>query len=158
MATIKEVTWSSPEYHHYDKDIGWFWITGIITAIIFGVAIWQSNFLFAVFILIAGMLMMFWGNRSPEVLNFILNEKGLDMVGKRFYPFDDLDGYAILPTYEHEDLSHLVLKEKGRIKGYVKIIVANQKCEEIDNFLSKYLKVIEHDDSMTEHISRMLKF
>jgi len=153
-----EIRWSAPEYHYYDKGIAWYWLV-IIAAIIIGtLALLQKNFLFIVFIAIASALGLFWGHRQPKTVNFILNQNGLDIDGKKFYAFESLVGFSLLPSYENSEINELAIKTKEQINGWIKIIIASQRAEQISEFLKRNLQEIEYQESMAEHIARILKF
>lgn len=154
----KEIQWSAPEYHYYEKGVAWYWLLIIIAIIVGVLALLQKNFLFMVFTALAAVLGLFWGRRQPKTVNFILNQKGLDMDGKRFYAFESLAGFALLPSYENSEISELVIKTKQQISGWIKITIASQRAEQISEFLKRNLPEIEYQESMAEHIARILKF
>jgi hypothetical protein len=153
-----EIQWSAPEYHHYRKDVGWYWLVLIITAVIAAFALWQKNFLFAVFIAIAAVLVLSWGRRAPKTIDFTLSEKGLDIGGRKFYRYETLLGFAIIPVPDDPELNELALQTKGRLNTWLKIIIADQRSEEIKELLSKFLPELEYEESLADHIARILRF
>jgi len=48
-----EVSWRAAEYEHEEKSGGWYIIVGLVTLILIALAIWQKNFFFGIFILLA---------------------------------------------------------------------------------------------------------
>ena len=139
----RTIKWSSPEYHYYEKDIGWYWLAIIASIILVAIALAQKNFLFAVFIIIAAVLTINWGRRAPETLDFILSDQGLDIGGKKIYPFEDLEAFAIIPIEENAEISELVIKTRGRLNSWVKIIIATERSEPIKKLLAKFLPEVE---------------
>ena len=81
----KEIRWSAPEFHHYEKDVSWYWLVSIATIVVVIFALIQKNFLFAIFSVIAASLVISWGKKTPETLDFVLSESGLDIGNKKFY-------------------------------------------------------------------------
>jgi len=155
---MEPIRWSAPEYHYYRKDVSWYWLVIIVTIVLTALALWQKNFLFAVFIILASVLTIAWGRREPNVIDFTLSEKGLDVGNRKFYAYENLSGFAIIPAPEDPELEELVIKHKSRLTGWMKIIIAGQRKEQIKNLLSRHLPEIEYQESLTEHIARILRF
>lgn len=154
----EKIQWSAPEYHYYDKGVAWYWLVIIVAVVIGALALLQKNFLFLIFIGMAAVLALFWGRRQPKTVNFILNQNGLDIDGKRFYAFESLTGFAVMPSYENSEISELALKTKQQLNGWIKIIIANQRAEQIKELLKNNLQEIEYQESTAEHIARILRF
>ncbi len=57
MATF-EINWEAPEFEYREKDVSWYWISIIAAAAIIAFSVWQRNFLFGFFIVIAEMLVI----------------------------------------------------------------------------------------------------
>ncbi len=153
-----EILWSAPEFHHYEKSVAWYWLVIAVSALIVGAALLSKNLLFAVFVVIATFLVFTWGHRAPRTIDFTLSKKGLDIGGRKFYPFDHLAGFAFIPTRENEELDELMLHTKGRLSNWVRIIVASQRREQIKNLLSQFLPELEYEESLAEHIGQLLRF
>ncbi len=153
-----DIKWSSPEYHYYPKDVGWYWLAIIVSAILVIFALWQKNFLFAVFMIVAALLALNWGRRAPRTFEFTLSEKGLDIGGRHRYAFEELAGFAIIPNPENTELAELILRTKNRLNSWVRIIIATERSEAIKGLLAKFLPEIEYTESLTEHIGRILRF
>lgn len=155
---MDEIQWSAPEYHYYHKDVSWYWLVIIVGIILIGIAVWQKNFLFAVFIVPAAALTFFWGGREPKTISFTLNARGLNLDGKKFYPLESLEGFAIVADYRDPELSELMLKTKQRFNTWLTVITASERADQIKELLKKHLPEIEYRRSLTEHIGKILKF
>lgn len=68
-------------------------MTMILALLILVFAIWQKNFLFGFFIVAAETLLISWGNRKPDIVDFKIDEKGL-YIKEKFYPFTQIRGFA----------------------------------------------------------------
>lgn len=147
----KEIKWTAPEYAYFHKDVSWYWLTVIISVLIVAFALWQRNFLFAVFVVMAEALLLFWGRRNPKNLEFKLNDKTLAIGNQTFYPYESFAGFAVR---ENE----IVFKSKNRLSPYMKISAEESKLGEIKKLLSRHLPEIEYEESLTDHIVKMLRF
>ncbi|MST04264.1 MAG: hypothetical protein EXS49_01705 [Candidatus Pacebacteria bacterium] len=158
MEEEKGVKWSSPEYHHYEKDVAWFWIVAVVTITLSAYAVWTNNLLFAIFSLIAGSLVIYWGMKHPEEIEFHINNRGINVLGRRFYQWAHLDGFSIIPDHHFENLSILILHTRHHLRGHIKVIIHTDREEEIRKTLKANLREIIHEESLVDHIARMLRF
>jgi len=155
---MEEITWSAPEYHYYEKNVSWYWIVLLMTIFFVGFALWQSNFLFAVFIIIASVLIIAWGKRPPRIITFSLSDKGLSVDEKKFYHFDSVEGFAISPDHMNDGFNELAIQTKGRISGWIKIIIEEEQADAIKALLTKHIEELEYTESLADHLSKLLKF
>ncbi len=156
MNPPKEITWSAPEYHYYEKGAQWHGALAVITGALALVALWQRNFLFAIFIVLAGFLVSSWGKRAPKTVPFSLREKELTINSKQTHLYEKCEGFAIIETPDHP--IELVFKTRERLHPSLRIIISPEMEGEIREFLTARLPEIEHVESLGERIGRMLKF
>ena len=158
MEEKKEIHWTAPEFHYYHKSLGWYWIMVGMGIVLTGIALFQRNFLFAIFIGIATILVLAWGMKKPREINFALLEKGIAIGERHFYPYDNFEGFVIISAPEDSELVELVLKKKSRIEPWLIVILAEQRKETVHEFLIRTLPVIEYEDSFLRHLGRILRF
>ena len=155
----KELNWSAPEFKYYEKGTGWYWLSILAAGLIILIAFWQRNFLFAAFVVIAEVVFLKLGAQVPHPVNFRLTDVGLEIGGKKMYSYQDLIGFATRRVDQHEDgLSELILKRKHRLSTYVKVLYFTKHSEELRLFINKHLPEIEYEDSLVEHLSKLLRF
>jgi hypothetical protein len=80
-----ETTWEAPEFEYRPKNISWYWLSIIVSAAIIAFAIWERNFLFGIFIVIAEILFIAWGNETPATIHFVLTENDLSIGEAKHY-------------------------------------------------------------------------
>lgn len=151
------ISWEAPEYEHRPKEIGWYWISIIISILLLVVAIWQKNVLFAAFILIAEMLVLFWANRDPEMHEVVVTEKGVRIGDEKFYERSRIAAFSIVP-HEHTNWFDLVLHLDRRILPNVIIKVPHDKAHDVHEALSTLYAFFDYDESIVETIERYLGF
>lgn len=155
----KEIQWSAPEFEYHHKGHAWYWMLAIVSIILIFVALLQKNFLFAIFVLMAAILSFTMARHTPQYLNFLLNDSGIRIGDQKHYPFDSLSGFATHRVDDLEDgLTEIVFAKKHRVSTHLKILAPTNRIEEIKLFLNKHLPEIEYEESLTDHISRFLKF
>lgn len=84
METILE--WVSPEHHFDRKNNDWYWILGIITVAASVLAFYFHDFLFGVFILIAGATVGMLSYKETKIVSIRITHKGV-VAGKNLYPW-----------------------------------------------------------------------
>lgn len=78
--------WHSPEHHFDKKAKDWYWILGVITVAIAVLAFYFNDFLFGVFIIVAGLTIGLLSYKETKVVEIRLVPKGI-IFGKSFYPW-----------------------------------------------------------------------
>lgn len=148
---IKEIRWRSPEFRYYKKGLSWYWLTVITALILLVAAVWSSNFLFAFFIIIAELLIIFWGRQKPLEIEFKLDERGLAVGDKKFYPYEAFSGFAIVDE-------ELIFRQKHRLSAHIKAFAEPADLGRIASFLTSRLPEFEYQKSLLEHIAKIIRF
>ncbi len=152
----KKIIWTAPEFIYYEKSVGWYWVSIIIAAILVLVAFWLKNLLFAVFIVIAEITLVFWARRYPKSIEFSLTEKELLIGANKKYPINSFDGFHV--KLNENGFSELILRSKSKLTAYLKIMIFSKDAEEIKSLLQNHLEEIEYKESLSDTISNLLRF
>ncbi len=152
-----ELKWQAPEYEYRQKSISWYWTSIIISILILGAAIWQKNFLFGLFIVIAEILVLSWANRTPPLVDFTLNEKGFSIGTQKSYAYTELESFSI-DTFNETIWPSLFLQFKKRLKPPLKAKIPKERLPEIEKTLKTVLKQTEHQHSMLDTLEEFVGF
>ena len=157
------IKWQAPEFEYRPKDVSWYWLSLMAAIALIALAIWQKNFLFTIFIALAWLVITSLANRFPTIWEFKIDEKGLSVFlpnkksgNNRFYLYEELEGFDIHPA--GEEYKELVLKIKKKFSPYLKINIHLNDEEKIKNFLFKRLAKHEYEISLTDSLSKLIKF
>lgn len=148
---IKEIRWRSPEFRYYKKGLAWYWLTVIAALVLLIAAVWFSNFLFAFFVIIAELLIIFWGQKKPSEIEFKLDDRGLAVGDKKFYPYEALSGFAVVDE-------EVIFQQKHRLSTYIKALAEPADLGRINSFLTNRLPEFEYRGSLLEHIAKIIRF
>jgi len=155
---MAEIVWEAPQFEYYPKSALWYWTTILIAIIFLAFAIWQKNFLFAIFILIAEILILIWGNEKPEILKFKLNDEGLYIGENNFYNINDIKSFSCAKSV-FPGFWDFKIYFKRNFSLELKILIPEGFYEEIkDFFLQKNIKEREYEESFFDIIQRLIKF
>jgi len=151
-----EITWEAAEFEYREKTVSWYWISIIIAALIIAFSVWERNYLFGFFIVIAEILFIVWGNQPPATIAFTLDEQELAIGGKKFYPLKSFEAMSVGPMDEH--WSEVVFHSRGRLKTPIKVIVPSETIEALRANLKTILKEVPYEPTFLDSIEKLLRF
>jgi len=92
--------WHSPEHHFDKKNNDWYWILGVICIGSSVLAFYFNNFLFGIFIIIAGLTLGMLSYRDTKIIPIKIVSKGI-ILGRRLYPFASYRSFWIEDEHTH---------------------------------------------------------
>jgi len=152
-----EVKWTAPEFEYRPKSVSWYWISIIVAVIILAIAVWQKNFLFGFFVVLAEILLLTWANREPSLVNFTLTDKGLSVGDHKFYAFTDMESFSS-DVSEGEEWPNLFFQFRRRLKPLLRIRVPKNQAVEIEKTLKTILRQTEHERSLLDALEELIGF
>jgi len=156
------IEWQAPEFEYYKKDVSWYWLSLMVGIVLLALSFWQKNFLFAIFIIIAWLVIVYSASRLPEVWNFKIDDKGIEISlantkeSQKFYSYAEIEGFDI--HLASDQYKELVLKFKSRPSPYLKINILANEEEKIKNFLLNHIPKEEYRISLSDLISKLIRF
>lgn len=152
------LSWEGPEYHHHEKDDSWNKGLFLVAVLLILFALWQRNFLFLVFIVLATWLLSYFGHRKPDTIEFMFDARGFITRGIR-KEYRDLDGFAIkIDDRPGALFNKLIIRTKSHFTPHLVIPIEKKRTAEIRTFLTEYLSEIDHEDSMVDVLADFFKF
>jgi hypothetical protein len=157
MAEKFEIAWQAPEFEYYEKDVSWYWLSVIVAVVVLSAAVWQKNFLFAAFIVFAEILILVWAGQKPKTIEFKLNEQGLTIGSRKFYPYAEIIGFS---TDENgaDEWPGLIFRFQRRLQPTIRVKTPKDRFAEIEKVLAPIVKKIEFEESFLEVLERFLGF
>jgi len=109
---LDTISWSAPEYSHKgERSNDWYWTIGVITIISCIIAIWLGNYVFSIFLFVAGGCLIMFTMRTPMEVTYTIETKGLSM-GKDLYTWKKLKSFNIQKV--EDDVNHKLLIETSK--------------------------------------------
>ncbi len=164
-----EIAWQIPEYEYKPKDVSWYWLSLIAAVILLAFAVWQKNFLFAIFVVIAFFTVNYLTSRFPAIWEIKINEKGIfiglpNSKSKKFYPLEDIECFDIHSNFDEsekdieEEYKKLAIKFKSKLTALLKINFYSKDEQRIKEFLSEFAPQKELPKSLTDSLSELIGF
>lgn len=150
------VAWEVDEYEKHDRPLRWYLVMSVVAVTLMVYALFTANFLFAVIILMIGIIAYLSGFREPDKLTVIITDAGL-VIGKRFYPFKDLTDFSI--AYEPPHVKILYVQCKSVWHPLLSIPMEDVDPNDVRESLLPYLfeNLERTEETLTDLISRVYK-
>ena len=128
--TSLPVTWSAPEFEYREKSVSWYWGSIAVMTLFLGIAVWQRNFLFGVFLVIAEILLIVWGNKEPRTVEYAVADDGIHIKGYKTYAAQDIESFGVNERAD-SPWNELLLEAKGKFKPRLRIYIPKSRTAEI---------------------------
>lgn len=132
--------WDVPEYHHQEKNSNWFAAAIVIAGSLIAVEFMFNQFVLIALTVTATAAFLLVAKREPNMMRVEIKKTGI-RAGNMFYPFANLDGFAVI-DHPHE---HKILLEST--KAFMPIIVVpiarDIDLEVLHDQLAEFLPVKE---------------
>lgn len=150
-------TWEVPEYDRPERNKAWYIIAAAIALAIIIYAVWDKNYIFALFILIAAVILMVFDRREAPLLKVKIDGKGL-AVGSSAYEYTELKDFFIIYRPQ-EDIKNLYFHFKSAVRHRLSIPLFKTDPILIRNFLRRYLPedLDKTNQPLSESLTKLLK-
>jgi hypothetical protein len=119
------LSWHSPEHNFNRKSADWYWILGAITLGAAFLAFYFHNFIFGIFILLAGLIVGILSFHDTPIVPISISAAGITL-GRNMYAFKSFQSFWIETDHVHG--THIFLKSLSSFRPLVTIPVN----EEVD--------------------------
>lgn len=150
------IDWHFPEFEKPERSLLWYVIMLITSIAFIVIAIMNSNFLFAVIIVMTIVILILQERRDPLELNIKIMEAGIE-IGEKFYKYKDISSFFII--YEPPITSNLYIQMKTRIAPRLNIPLKEQNPIKVRDILMNFLSedVEKDDEPLSDYLSKILK-
>jgi hypothetical protein len=151
---INRIEWHAPEYDHQEKSPDFLWTVGIAAGVVCILALWFHNYVFAIFVLISGVCLIFFSTREPHIMHFIIDNEGINL-GRDTHPWKTITGFNLI---EHDSRTKLIILTTKRFMPMYTIPLPNELSQEIKESLLKKVPLIELEESASMKFMEKLGF
>jgi hypothetical protein len=149
MDSNKKLEWTALEYEEKERGNDWFWALGVIVVASSVTSFIYSNYFFGLLLIIAGILLVIFAVKKPDLVFYELNEKGLK-IRNRLFPYENIKSFWIKREGEKP---MLFIKSERLFMPIISMPINPNHIEEIKNaMLSK--NVLEEE--IKEHVSEKI--
>ncbi len=149
-------SWSFKEYEKFSRGKRWYWIMALLAAALIAYAVFTANYLFALIIVLFGIIIFLQEINEPVELDFGITDTGI-VVGTKYYPFNELEKYWIV--YNPPLVKVLYFEPKTAIKHRLHIPLLDSDPVVLRDFLNQYLieDLDKEEEPLSDRLGRLLK-
>jgi len=150
------VAWKFSEYVKYERSRAWYIGLGVIETLVIIYSIWTKNFLFALIVILVGIIVILHSRRQPMDLDCQIFEDGIQ-VGKKFYDWDDIKNFRIV--YQPPQAKFLYIDLKNILLPDFSVPLNDQNPLALRDILKNYLieELNRPYENITDRLNRWLK-
>ncbi len=148
--------WTVDEYERHERGPVWYAVAFLVGLSLVMYAIVTRNFLFAIVIIMVGVIIALSALREPQRIPFMVTTRGVAL-GRQFVPYKELRSFWIL--YEPPQLKNLYVDFRSPITPHLVIPLEDQDPVELRQTLLEFIaeNQTQEEESMTEILGRVLK-
>lgn len=149
-------SWTIKEYEKFERGKRWYLISGVLAAGLIAYAIFSANYLFALIIVLFGIILLLQEMGEPTELEFAICETGI-VVGTKYYPFSELETYWII--YNPPEITALYFEPKNILKHRMFIPLDSADPVMIRSYLNQYLTedLEKEEEPLSDRLGRLFK-
>lgn len=148
--------WDVDEFPRYERGRLWYVIMAILGVALLIFAIVTASYVFAVFVLLAGIVMLLLSFQQPQRVPAALTTTGV-IVGDTFYSYKAIKDFSLV--YRPPEVKALYIDFVSRFQPLLSVPLEDQDPNEVRGILSKYCPedLDRSDETLTDLVRRLYK-
>ena len=151
------VYWFVPEYDKHERSKRWYIGTVIALVVFLAYSLKESNFLFAVIIILAAIVIILNDGREPDDVKVSITDEGV-IIGNKYYDYDEIKDFSIIykPKFQ---IKNLYFEMKNPFLPRISIPLKKMNPLIIRGILLKYVtEDLERVDApLSERLAKLFK-
>ncbi len=150
------LSWVFDEYERHHRGHLWFAVAGVAGLAMLIYAVVTQNFLFAILIIMFGVLIGLAAVHEPRQMVFVMTDLGVS-VGDRFFPYKDFRGFWMV--YEPPHVKNVYMQFKAMPRQQLIVPIDDQDPVDIRDTLIRFLDEEKGKDEepFLDFLARFLK-
>ncbi len=151
------VSWEAWDQPPHERTRNWYIVAGVIGVLLLIYAISSANFLFAIIVLMMGVILFVNNLKHPEEVQVYITELGI-LVGDEFYPFKEIKDFSVVYDPPHIKLLYVdfVSIWKPLLTIPLESVDPNEVREAILPYAFENLE--REEETLTDMFRRLYKF
>lgn len=151
-----QVEWKIWEYPPHERSIVWFIVAGLVGSALLVYAIVSSNYLFAIIVLMMGIIMLIDGLRHPDRVDVHITDAGI-VLGEKYYDFSMIKDFSII--YEPPEVKILYIDFNNVWQPLLVIPLEDVDPNVVRNSLLPYVfeNLQREEETLTDTMRRLYK-
>lgn len=148
--------WMVNEYEKHDRTKRWYVIMAIIGIALLLYSIVYGNYLFALIVVLFGIVLFLQDMQQPIEVQFAITEAGI-VVGSTYYPFKEINNYWII--YNPPEVKNIYFSTKSVLKHRLQIPLVDNDPLPIRDFLNQFIveDLDQEEEPLSDRLGRVFK-
>ena len=148
--------WAVKEYEQYERDRRWYLLMTILGGVLLVYAIIATNYLFALILVLFGIIIYLHELIDPQEINFAITQTGI-ILGRKFYRFNELTNFWII--YNPPEVKSLYFSTTSLTKHRLQVPLLDNDPRPIRDYLIGYMKedLTQEEEPLSDRLARLLK-
>lgn len=151
----EEIAWTARDRVPQERSATWFLGMVGVAALLAAYAVWNLNFLFALFVILATIALILAASRPAVEHEIRITAGGIEIEGLPKRPFSEIESFWIFPDTEPPTL---VLKPRRRIGMPTYLLLEHVDADKVRKALQDHIPEHEEEFPFIERIGRWLGF
>ncbi len=153
---IQSIEWEFFEYSQPQRSKKWYLLTSLVLVGLIIYALLTANFLFALIIVMFGIIIFINQRQQPQKIKFTINPQGIKL-GEKEYLYKDLKNFWII--YNPPHIKNLYFTFQASWRPRLTIPLEKQNPLEVRSFLRQYLEedLEQEDEPLSDILGRLFK-
>ncbi|MFA7653772.1 MAG: hypothetical protein WCX97_01885 [Candidatus Magasanikbacteria bacterium] len=145
--------WSIKEYEKFERERSWYILVAIIGIALLSYAIIVANYLFALILVLLGIISFLHEMQDPMDVPFAITEIGI-VLGGKFYRYSEIKNFWII--YNPPEVKKLYFSTDAVLRGVIQVPLLDYDPRPIRQFLSQYLleDLTQEEEPLGDMIAR----
>ncbi len=150
------LAWEVDEYERHDRGIQWYVVSIIIGTALIIYALATANFMFAVIIIMVGVILFLTGMKHPKRIPVVLIDNGL-LIGEVFHPFRMMRDFSVI--YDPPEVKVLYIDFHSVWRPLMSIPLKDTDPVVVRECLMPFVveNLNRNEESLTDLVSRLYK-
>ncbi len=140
-----------------EKEFGWYFFIGLTALIIVIFAFWKNNFFFALFMIIAAILVMIFGSKRPTVHTFKIDGHGIS-IGNKFLPYSRISNFSIRNHPQRGGPREIVIRKKSAVNPFIHMPAEKYMISHAREILSEHIPEEDFNETFADIFADFLGF
>lgn len=150
------LSWEYSGYRRYERGRTWYVVMGLFGFGLLIYALLSANFLFALIIIMFGLITYLSSINRPEVMRVAITEEGVE-IGEGFYRYRDITHFWF--AYEPPDVKSLYLDFRDPWRSRAVVELEDMDPNEVRKVLGTFVveDLTQDEEPISDTIGRILK-
>lgn len=148
--------WTVKEYEQYEHEHRWYVLMGIIGVALVAYALISGNYLFALVIVLFGIILFMHDMVEPMDIPVVITETGI-VIGKKYYRYSELASFWMI--YDPPAIKNLYFGMNGLFRHRIQVPLLDNDPRPIREHLNQFIEedLEQEEEPLSDRISRLFK-